>query len=533
MVRMLACGFAALSAAAGFAQPAAKPSFDAADVRVSPRSEWVRSPTHPLQGGFQTNERYELRRASMLDLIRLAYNVDPERILGGPSWLDYDRFDITGKTRPGASAETLRLMLQSLLEERFGLMVKSETREVPGFVLSRGKRELKLAAPAENTPPGNCTMRIAMMPDGPAPAHVACRASNMQSLADLMRRQISGPNRNVPLLESTGIEGRWDFEFDFVRSPDRPVEASLAEPLEKLGLKLEAGLIPQPVLSVVRVNQQPAPNAADIAQTLPALPPPQFEVASIKYPCNDDHSRALQFEAGGRATATCMPLMTLIRQSFGLANWQEPAGAPKWLDSGHNISIFAKAPAGMAVDPKNNPMARDLLHSMLRSLLIERYQMKFHYEDRPTDAFTLVANKPKLTKADPAGRTGCKREGQQQNGRALMVSLVCRNMTMAQLAEQIPAYDPDVFFPVLDGTNLEGAYDFTVHYDAFASLNAHFPGGLGGGGGDAAAGDASTPSGGLGFREAIEKQFGLKMEIHKRPVPVLVIDKMEEKVIEN
>ena len=45
---------------------------------------------------------------------------------------------------------------------------------------------------------------------------------------------------------------------------------------------------------------------------------------------------------------------------------------------------------------------------MLKQLLIERFEMKIHTEDRPQDAYTLVAVAPKMTKADPTERTLCK-----------------------------------------------------------------------------------------------------------------------------
>jgi uncharacterized protein (TIGR03435 family) len=238
------------------------------------------------------------------------------------------------------------------------------------------------------------------------------------------------------------------------------------------------------------------------------------------------------FEPGGRVTATCMPLRSLVTQAWGLANFEQPAEWPKWLDERHNMSVEAKAPAGMTPDPQINAQARDILNAMLRALLTERYRMKVHFEDRPRDAGALVANKPKLTKAsDPASRTGCKRESQQSQGRSLLVRVVCRNMTMTQFAEQLPAFDSDLFYPVQDRTGLEGAWDFVLNYDAMAGLNARMPSVFGG---TAAAGaQGSEPSGIPSFREAIDRQLGLKLEIEKRPEPVLVIDSMEETPIPN
>ena len=95
-----------------------------------------------------------------------------------------------------------------------------------------------------------------------------------------------------------------------------------------------------------------------------------------------------------------------------------------------------------------------MLNQMVRALLVERYQMKVHYENRPEDAYSLVAAKPKLAKADPAGRTGCVRQSMQNQGRALLLHLVCRNMTMAEFAEQLDSLDTEFRYPVLDETVL-------------------------------------------------------------------------------
>jgi uncharacterized protein (TIGR03435 family) len=112
-----------------------------------------------------------------------------------------------------------------------------------------------------------------------------------------------------------------------------------------------------------------------------------------------------------------------------------------------------------------------------------------------------------------------------------VVKLVCRNMTMEQFAEQMPALDTGILYPVQDGTGLEGAWDFTLNYDAMARLaampllRAAQP--------PADAGDASDPGGSISFVDAVQKQLGLKIETHKRPEKVLVIDHMLEEPTEN
>ena len=77
-----------------------KPAFQIADVHVSPHA------SNPImQGGVLRAGRYELRQATMLDLIKTAYGVDPDKVVGGPSWLESDRFDVIAKAPPETSAE--------------------------------------------------------------------------------------------------------------------------------------------------------------------------------------------------------------------------------------------------------------------------------------------------------------------------------------------------------------------------------------------------------------------------------------------
>jgi uncharacterized protein (TIGR03435 family) len=84
--------------------------------------------------------------------------------------------------------------------------------------------------------------------------------------------------------------------------------------------------------------------------------------------------------------------------------------------------------------------------------------------------------------------------------------------------------------PVLDGTGLEGSWDFSLSFSAAGQLQS----GRGGGrGGEVSSGEASDPNGALSLPDAVAKQLGLKLEQTKRPVKVLVIDHVEPKPTEN
>src|SRR5664279_4267930 len=93
------CVVAILSIGAFGQTSEATAKFEVADIHTSPRSPQV-----VLQGPFFSTSRYEIRFATMLDLIRMAYDVDPEKVSGGPSWLEMDRFDVFAKTPTTSTA---------------------------------------------------------------------------------------------------------------------------------------------------------------------------------------------------------------------------------------------------------------------------------------------------------------------------------------------------------------------------------------------------------------------------------------------
>jgi len=215
-------------------------------------------------------------------------------------------------------------------------------------------------------------------------------------------------------------------------------------------------------------------------------------------------------------------------------------GAPKWLDE-DRYDILAKAPAGVAIGdltPQRTsvPVNIDALRPMIRSLVTERFQMVAHMEERPIDAYTLVAVKPKLKKADPASRTKWQ-EGALPDSRAgknanpsLGRLVTCQNVTMAQFAELLPGIAPGYLHTeVIDATGLEGGWDFTFSFSPVGVLRLNRSQGTDGGPPD----EASDPNGAISLFDAVAKQLSLKLEQHKRPVPVLVIEHIERKAMEN
>jgi len=81
-------------------------------------------------------------------------------ILGGPNWLELDRFDVIAKVGSCGEAETQKAMLQALLEDRFELIARKETKPVPTWVLAAGKqprlRPIALQTAASGRPLCGC-----------------------------------------------------------------------------------------------------------------------------------------------------------------------------------------------------------------------------------------------------------------------------------------------------------------------------------------------------------------------------------------
>lgn len=105
---------------------------------------------------------------------------------------------------------------------------------------------------------------------------------------------------------------------------------------------------------------------------------------------------------------------------------------------------------------------------------------------------------------------------------------------MQQFAQQLQSLDrvEAAFNKVVDETGLKGSYDFTLSFSPRSQLRN--------GGGDEAAQQtrdaapgAPDPNGAISFMDAIRQQLGLKLEMRKRPMPVLVIDHIEEKPTDN
>ncbi len=491
----------------------------------------------------------------MIHLVTTAWNLKATGFVGGgPSWLAWNRYDIMAKVPPGTTLETARPMLQNLLAERFKLVVHPGDVPVPAYLLTvvKGKPNLK---PSTATEEGTCKFHPTF-PSGPgsvASFALECHAVSMGTLADTLN---SVESRDyvpyaISVLDATGVKGLYDFDLKWTPKWNLPqagsAGVSIFQALGQYGLNLELKTTPQPGMVIDSVNADPTPNAPDLAKIMPPLPPRQFEVATVR-PSNPDQNRGMIRIEGDQLNIQGIPLKFLITMAWDLdPRNDDTLVAPKWLDS-DRIDIQGKvadSDLGLStMGGRSNTMNFDDFRPMVRSLLVDRFEIKYHMEDRPIDAYTLEVADPKLggaklTKADPSERTTCGTAlpGKEKDPSLTNVMLdsnqSCWNVTMEQFASLVHHIAADYFFyPVKDETGLKGAYDFSMFWSS-----AHLTQGPGPGPAPASTPDAaptaSEPSGAISFFDAIRKQLGLKIVKEKRPEPVLVIDQIDEKPTEN
>jgi uncharacterized protein (TIGR03435 family) len=486
-----------LLAQAAFGQAAAKHlAFEKADVHIS-------VPGTREEGGFLPEGRFECRATTMLKLISVAYGVNMDQVAGGPDWLATNRFDIVAKapSRKASRPELLE-MLRTLLADRFGLAAQEEQKDMPVYLLSVGPKGPKLQASANPQGPDCPTVG-----GDPAMNHRACRDFSMADLAKLLP-QIARNYIDRPVVDNTRLDGFYNFQLDWMSRPtylsakaDGDAAVSLFDGLAKLGLKLDPGTRPMQAIVVTHVNATPSEEPNKGTETAA-----RFEVADVRPSKSSTQREGLSALPGGQVEILGYTLRDLIVLAFEVRA-DRVAGGPKWADA-DRFDVIAKSP---------DAMSPHVMSGMLKSLIVERFKLQTHTEDRPLPVFALVTEKdsPKLKASDGAERSQCDLIVADQ-GR----SFACRNTTMAQLSERLPDVAQAYFtLPMVDMTGLKGAYDFTL---TWTPRNRPRRIVLADG-----ANQASTPTGGLTVFEAIDKQLGLKIEERKHPMPVIVIDHAE------
>ena len=271
-----------------------------------------------------------------------------------------------------------------------------------------------------------------------------------------------------------------------------------------LGAALLAGIAGPAVLGFLTATAAFAQQANSFVG-LATSADKKFEVATVKV--NDQTNPAWHLGPPGRGSISIqnLPLRGIIIQSFRTQR-SMVVGLPSWTES-TNYDIVGKGP-----DPN---MTNPEVWEMMRSLLIERFHLKYHIENRemPVFALTVLPSGHKL-KLGENGRCAEEIKAGKNCGDIIVPPFgsAMYNMPIGALITGIGARAGR---PIIDKTGLTGRYDLNVTWlpdgarldqlDLQNIPQEYRPQ------------DMSLP-------EALEKQLGLKLEPQRAPMPVVVID---------
>jgi uncharacterized protein (TIGR03435 family) len=537
MSRLAPAVIGLLAVAPTFAQ---QPKFEIADVHVSPTA---RSFAQNF-GGVLREGRYVNRDATMLNLIVAAYGVSEDSVAGGPGWISNDLFDVVAKIPAGTTIATANLMLQTLLAERFHLVVRNDTRPVPRYVLTvaKGGSKLKSAAGSDSSGCQQVQQPAAPAPDPASQPNikVTCRNLTAKGIADNLHFMANG-YFDHDVIDLTKLEGSYDFDLEWtgrgVLAAKGPDGISVFDAVEKqLGLKAELQNTPMPALVVDSVNRKPTPNPDGIAATL-AVSSARFEAASIKPADPNGRPMVGLLYTGGSQMRAGGNLRQLIAMSLQIApNVADDMliGLPKSADQAR-WDITARVPssgegAPNMVGGRSLPPPLSVGLEMLRGLVVDQFELKFHTENREVTVYALTAipGQKKMTQAKDSERAGCKPNPNAPKPFAsIQVMIECTNTSMAELADnlqrQANAY---IDHPVADVTGLSGGWNFLVGWTPRAAMQTTPQAPQAG-----AVTEAAIPDG-ISVFDAIESQLGLKLVKQKRSIPVIVVDHVDEKPTE-
>jgi uncharacterized protein (TIGR03435 family) len=211
--------------------------------------------------------RVRLEGYSLRDLILQAFRVKDQQ-LSGPVWMTDQRYLIEARMPVGATIDQEPEMLQSLLEERFGLKLRRESKEMSIYALVTAKGGPKFTPAAGNggSTPGPAAggpMGITMARSaGGGPMRIAMPAADMKGLADYLARLT-----DRPVIDMTGLNGKYAIELSFASEDAISAgdAADLAPSLltalqEQLGLKLDARKAAVEILIIDRLEKTPTAN---------------------------------------------------------------------------------------------------------------------------------------------------------------------------------------------------------------------------------------------------------------------------------
>ena len=248
------------------------PAFEVASVKPNTSGSGTSS-------GRSANGSMTLTNMPLRLLITNAFGMRPNRVIGGPSWIDSERFDISARAPANTTDNQLSLMLRTLITERFKLVARTEARDQPAYALVVARADGRLgpkliassvcdkearftpaAPPAESKLPESMPCGNRRWNDG---RETVIRAG-AQPLAPLVRA-LDGVADGRQVIDRTNLSGTFTFEIRFApptvsaTNSDSGLPSMFAALEEQLGLKLESTRAPLEVLVIDSV-ERPTPD---------------------------------------------------------------------------------------------------------------------------------------------------------------------------------------------------------------------------------------------------------------------------------
>ena len=238
-----------------------RPTFEVASVKKQPALIPPTPPSSASRPPLSTGVFHRVN-ATVASLVQFGYSVRDFQLIGGPEWIRKDLFEINARAATEVSTEQMRLMVQSLLEDRFTLIVRHEQRDMRGSSLVVARDDGRLGPKLEKCedPENPSPWKPIRIPPGGDFRFRRCVA--ISAVAE----DATGFLRS-PVVEKTGLTGLWSYELTFAQNQPLPPgrERDLADqenvPVfatalqEQLGLKLEPTRGPVDVVVIDSVRQ--------------------------------------------------------------------------------------------------------------------------------------------------------------------------------------------------------------------------------------------------------------------------------------
>jgi uncharacterized protein (TIGR03435 family) len=238
-----------LSATAVCAFAADQKTFDVASIR-------------PAQSGRESTTvepgAVTMRNTRLSACVRWAYGVQEYQV-SAPGWLNETRFDIVAKAGTPAADAELRLMMRTLLTDRFKLTFHRETKELPALVMTVGKNGHKLTpTEVEGTP----TFKTGKM-------NLTGQGATLSQMVDFLTGEI-----HQPLIDQTGLTGKFNYFLDInayvneemlkaaaPNGPPHEAASIIAQAMQsQLGLKVESKKMPIEMFVIDAMEKAPTEN---------------------------------------------------------------------------------------------------------------------------------------------------------------------------------------------------------------------------------------------------------------------------------